>query len=134
MSNIYVWKTIYSFVYNQDLYYITHLNIIIIIFIVQFLAYILFHYLLNFLWFFYSLKISILYFFFLFLNKKFINFFEIQLILNDFFFLVFIFNIAICKDPIWTHSPRMRRTKAQRAQNNEFVESGLETEYQWVVQ
>ena len=51
-----------------------------------------------------------------------------------FFFLVFIFNIAIRKDPIWTQNPRMRRTKAQRAQNNEFVESGLETEYQWVVQ
>ena len=28
----------------------------------------------------------------------------------------------------------MKRTKAQRAQNNEFVESELETELQWVVQ
>ena len=29
---------------------------------------------------------------------------------------------------------QMRWTKAQRAQNNEFVESGLETELQWVGQ
>ena len=37
---------------------------------------------------------------------------------------------ANCKGTIWIQSPRMKRTKAQRATNNEFVESGLETEFQ----
>ena len=31
-------------------------------------------------------------------------------------------------------SPEMKKTKVQRAQNNEFVESGLEIKLQWVEQ
>ena len=31
-----------------------------------------------------------------------------------------------CKDQIWVPSPIGRWTEAQRAQNNEFVENGLE--------
>ena len=31
-----------------------------------------------------------------------------------------------CKDPIWIPSPRVKRILEQRAQYNEFVESGLE--------
>jgi len=39
-----------------------------------------------------------------------------------------------CVDTDWTQSPKMKRTKAQRVQNNEFVESGLKTEPQWIEQ
>ena len=34
--------------------------------------------------------------------------------------------IYICKDQIWILSPNDGWTQAQKAQNNEFVESGLE--------
>ena len=32
-----------------------------------------------------------------------------------------------CKDRVWCPSPKSRWTKAQKAQYNEFIESGLET-------
>ena len=35
-----------------------------------------------------------------------------------------------CKDQIWIPSPLREWTKAQKAQNNEFVENGLEN---WVL-
>ena len=34
--------------------------------------------------------------------------------------------IGICKDQIWVPSPNDGWTKAQKAQNNKFVASGLE--------
>ena len=34
--------------------------------------------------------------------------------------------MCVCKDQIWIPGPRDGWTQAQKAQNNEFVESGLE--------
>ena len=37
-----------------------------------------------------------------------------------------LFTYVSCKDQIWVSGPKGGWTKAQKAQNNEFVESGLE--------
>ena len=39
-----------------------------------------------------------------------------------------------CKGTFWILSPKDKRIKAQRAQHNKFVESELETRFQWDVQ
>ena len=39
-----------------------------------------------------------------------------------------------CKGTIWILSPKGKRIKGQRAQYNEFVESGLETRFWWTGQ
>ena len=36
--------------------------------------------------------------------------------------------VCVCKDQIWIPGPRDGWTQAQKAQNNEFVESGLENQ------
>ena len=52
----------------------------------------------------------------------------------DFFFLkkkqstLFQLNIDYCKDTIWFLSPKSKRIQAQKAQYNEFVESGSENQ------
>jgi len=40
-------------------------------------------------------------------------------------------NNCCCKGTFWFLSPKDKKIKAQRAQYNEFVESGLETRLQW---
>ena len=42
--------------------------------------------------------------------------------------------IGNCKGGFWIFSPKDRWIKAQRAQYNEFVESGLKTRLQWLEQ
>ena len=39
-----------------------------------------------------------------------------------------------CKGRFWILSPKGRWIKGQRAQYNEFIESGLKTELQWIGQ
>ena len=40
----------------------------------------------------------------------------------------FIYHYVMCKNAIWIPSPNDKRSQAQRAQYNEFVESGLENQ------